>query len=575
MNNLWRKILIPAVFFVSAACSYKSDSKTVAREILSGKTLHGLEAGVACAHPEAARIGAEILAEGGNAVDASIAVQWALAVCYPNAGNIGGGGFMTARMSNGALYSLDFRETAPAAAGRDFYLEEDGSVSPGKSTDTHYAAGVPGTVRGLYAASDSLGTMNQARLIRPAVELAERGFPVTALQAELLNRFAEVFTERNPDGTAFTAAGGVWNEGDTLRQPALAATLKRIAENGAEEFYTGETAKMILRETDRRGTWFTPEDLAGYRPLWRSPLVCIQDSVRIIAPGPPSSGGVALCQMLEMGKQLRIDTLAHNSTAYIHRLTEIQRRVYADRAAYLGDPDFVHVPVKALLNPEYLSERTAGIDLIKATPSTAVREGVLPNESPETTHLSVIDAKGNAVSVTTTLNGNFGSKIIVSEAGFLLNNEMDDFSIKPGVPNMFGLTGGEANAVAPGKRMLSSMTPVIVEIHGKPFLAAGSPGGSTIITSVLQTVLNTVYFNMPIDEATAAGKFHSQWLPDRISFEKNRFYPEVLDSLRSAGHEIHFYPSLGRTDAVQVMPDGSITASGDPRADNTASGIKP
>lgn len=575
MNSILRKVLFPAAFFVFAACNSEPGYEEETGEILSGKTLHGLKAGVACAHPEAARIGAEILADGGNAVDASIAVQWALAVCYPNAGNIGGGGFMTARMSDGALYSLDFREMAPAAAHRDFYLEEDGSVSPGKSTDTHFAAGIPGTVRGLYAASDSLGTMDQARLIRPAAELAERGFPVTALQAELLNRFAEVFSERNPEEVPFLAPGGRWNTGDTLRQPALAATLIRIAEKGADEFYTGETAKMILRETDRRGPWFTAEDLESYRIVWRSPLVCTQDSVRIIAPGPPSSGGVALCQMLETAKLLRIDTLAHNSQAYIHRLTEIQRRVYADRAAYLGDADFVHVPVRALLNSEYLSGRAADINPLKATPSAAVREGILPTESTETTHLSVIDAEGNAVSVTTTLNGNFGSKIVVAEAGFLLNNEMDDFSIKPGVPNMFGLTGGEANAVAPGKRMLSSMTPLIVEVNGKPFLAAGSPGGSTIITSVLQTVLNTVYFGMPIDAATAAGKFHSQWLPDRISFEEGRFAQEVLDSLRMKGHEIHFYPTLGRTDAVQVMPDGSLTASGDPRADNTASGIRP
>lgn len=566
---------MPAVLFLFAACSSVPEEQSGNAEILTGKTLRGLEAGVACAHPEAARIGAMVLAEGGNAVDASIAMQWALAVCYPNAGNIGGGGFMTARMSDGRLYSLDFRETAPAAAHRDFYLEEDGSVTVGKSTDTQYAAGIPGTVRGLYAASDSLGTMPQAQLIRPAIELATRGFPLTALQAELLNRFADDFSARNPDGVPFLTPSGKWSAGDTLKQPALASTLKRIAAGGADEFYAGETAQMILRETDSRGAWFTPEDLANYRAVWRSPLTCVQDSVRIIAPGPPSSGGVALCQMLGMGRLLRIDTLPRNGAAYIHRLTEIQRLAYADRAAYLGDADFFDVPVKALTDPAYLSERAALIDLNKATPSSEVKGGVLLSESPETTHLSVIDAKGNAVSVTTTLNGNFGSKIVVAEAGFLLNNEMDDFSIKPGVPNMFGLTGGEANAVAPGKRMLSSMTPVIVEVNGNLYLAAGSPGGSTIITSVLQTVLNTVYFGMPTDEATASGKFHSQWLPDRISFEKGRFAPEVLDSLRELGHDIHFYPSLGRTDAVQVMPDGSITASGDPRADNTASGFKP
>lgn len=563
-----------AALCVSTACTTSIENNPAAVEIETAKTLTGLSAGVACAHPEAARIGARVLADGGNAVDAAVAMQWALAVCYPNAGNIGGGGFMVARNADGKAFTLDYRESAPAAAHRDFYLDAEGTVAEGKSTDTHYAAGVPGTVRGLFAARDSLGRLPMAELIAPAIALAEKGFPLTRLQAELLNKFRDTFEERNTAPLPFIPADNAWLEGDTLIQKALAATLRRIAEHGADEFYTGTTAEMTLRETDGRGAWFTPEDLAGYRAKWRAPQTCEFDSIRIISMGPPSSGGVALCQLTGLFDIAGADSFPHNAVEYIHRLAEMQRRVYADRAAYLGDPDFYKVPAAALTERSYLESRWLDFDPNAATPSAAVREGVLLAESPETTHLSVIDAEGNAVSVTTTLNGNFGSKIAVAEAGYLLNNEMDDFSVKPGLPNMFGLTGGEVNAVGPQKRMLSSMTPVIMEKHGALFLAAGSPGGSTIITSVLQTVLNTAVYEMPLEEAIAAPKFHSQWLPDRISFEKEGFPVEVTQALEEMGHEIHYLETLGRVDAVMAMPDGSVTAAGDPRADNTAGGYK-
>ena len=481
---------------------------------------------------------------------------------------------MVARKSSGEAYTLDFRESAPAAAHRDFYLDTAGNTVSGKSTDTHYAAGVPGTVRGLFAARDSLGSLPMSELMAPAIALAEYGFPLTQLQADLLNRFRETFEARNDAPLPFVSADGFWQKGDTLKQIVLASTLRRISENGADEFYSGTTAQMTLRETDGRGKWFTAEDLANYRVKWRTPQFCKFDSIRIISMGPPSSGGVALCQLMELYEIAEGDSLSHNSAEYIHRLVEMQRRVYADRAAHLGDPDFYDVPAEALVNREYLSTRWLDFNPNRATPSTDIKEGVLISESTETTHLSVIDEKGNAVSVTTTLNGNFGAKIAVAEAGFLLNNEMDDFSVKPGTPNMFGLIGGEANAVEPQKRMLSSMTPVIVEKNGALMMVAGSPGGSTIITSVLQTVLNTALFGMPIEEAIAAPKFHSQWLPDKVLFEKDRFPADVISKLESMGHRIEYIESLGRVDAVSALPDGSLTAAGDPRADNAAGGYK-
>lgn len=563
-----------AAICATTACNDLRESSPAEFEIQTAKTLTGLSAGVACAHPEAARIGARVLADGGNAIDAAVAIQWALAVCYPNAGNIGGGGFMVARSTDGQAFTLDYRESAPAAALRDFYLDEDGNAVEGKSTDTHYAAGVPGTVRGLFAAHDSLGRLPMNDLIASAITLAEKGFPLTAKQAELFNRFRKTFEDRNTTPPPFVPADSTWQLGDTIVQKNLASTLRRIAERGADEFYTGTTAEMTLREMDGRGAWFTAEDLANYRVKWRSPQTCEFDSIRIISMGPPSSGGVALCQLMGLFEIAGGDSLTHNSVAYIHHLTEMQRRVYADRATYLGDPDFYEVPAAGLTERAYLENRWLDFDPQAATPSSAVKEGNPIAESMETTHISVIDAEGNAVSVTTTLNGNFGSKIAVTEAGYLLNNEMDDFSVKPGFPNMFGLTGGEANAVGPQKRMLSSMTPVIVEKHGALMLVAGSPGGSTIITSVLQTVLNTAVFEMPLDEAIAAPKFHSQWLPDRITFEEDRFPADVTEALKLKGHNIHYYETLGRVDAVMAMPDGSVTAAGDPRADNAAGGYK-
>lgn len=559
---------------VSVSCKNEPPQSADAYKIKVNKCIDNVEAAVACAHPEAARIGAEILAKGGNAMDASIAIQWALAVCYPEAGNIGGGGLMVARMSDGSAYTLDFRESAPALAHRDYYLDESGAVVNGKSTTTHFASGIPGTVQGLFTAHERFGSMPMDSLISPAIGLAAKGFPLTAIQADNLNRHKTSFAERNRSATAFLNPERDWLTGDTLRQAELASTLERIRNNGVAEFYKGETAQMMLDEVSAEHIWFGAEDLSSYRAVWREPVQCVFDSVNVISVPPPSSGGIALCQLLDLFRLAQADTLAHNSAAYIHHLVEMERRVYADRSAHLGDPDHFDVPQKELLNSGYLERRWADFDPLKATPSALVSAGALVYESMETTHLSVVDKEGNAVSVTTTLNDIYGSKIVVTDAGFLLNNEMDDFSIKPGEANLYGLIGGEANAVGPRKRMLSSMTPTIVEVNGALFLVAGSPGGSTIITSVFQTVLNAVYHKIPLDEVISAAKFHSQWLPDHITIEADRFDSQTIDSLKQMGHSIAERSSLGRVDAILVLPNGKLNACGDNRSDNSAGAYK-
>lgn len=578
MGKIMTKYLLFTILFIctlSCAPGGKTSEASIPK-VQVDKCLTGLSAGVACAHPEAARVGAEVLAQGGNAVDASIAIQWTLAVCYPVAGNLGGGGFMVARMADGEATTLDFREMAPSKAHPDFYLDEEGEVVAGRSIETHFAAGVPGTVHGLFNAHKKWGRLDMAALIGPAIQMARKGFPLTEIQAQRFNDYRSDFTARNEHPIAFVRPDGqLWLEGDTLRQPELAATLERILQEGPAGFYGGETARLIEEEMALAGGWITKADLAAYASIWRDPMRCSFDSIAVIGMGPPSSGGLALCQLLQMYTDLRADTLAHNTVAYIHALVEMQRRVYADRAAYLGDPEFASVPIQGLLDREYLAGRMADFDPSQARPSAAIREGSPRFESPETTHLSVVDSDGNAVSVTTTINGAFGSKIVVRGAGFLLNNEMDDFSLKPGEPNMFGLIGGKANEVQAGKRMLSSMTPTIVEKNGQLHLVAGSPGGSTIITSVWQTVLNTCYHDMPLEEAIAVGKFHSQWLPDVVTVEAGRIDSTVLENLREMGHLIETRTSLGRIDALMVAGDGTLDACGDIRSDNAAGGIKP
>ena len=565
------RLIVIAIALLFAGETYSQEVET---KIKLGKSLNNLSAAVSCAHPEAAKIGAEILLKGGNAVDASIAMQWALAVCYPQAGNIGGGGFMVVRMNNGEVNTVDFRETAPSAATKNMYLNDEGNVEEGKSTDTHLAVGVPGSVRGLFESSEKYGVLNMRELITPAIILAQRGFPISEKQATLFNQYRPEFESRGPSDNPFVKSTGPWMEGDTLVQSILAATMKRISENGADEFYSGQTAQLIVDEMKSGGGIISLSDLKNYKVIWRKPIQSDYKNHTVYSMPPPSSGGIAVAQLLKMWENANTGNITHNSVEYIHLITEMERRVYADRSVYLGDPEFHAVPEKELLNKNYIEKRMEYFDPERATSSSEIKEGKIEfaPESSETTHLSVVDMEGNAVSVTTTLNGHYGSKILVAGGGFFLNNEMDDFSAKPGTPNMFGLVGGDANAIEPYKRMLSSMTPTIVEKDGELFLVAGSPGGSTIITSVFQTIMNTAVFGMSLEKAIAVPKFHSQWLPDVIMFEEGRFEPEIIEQLELMGHTITIVPTLGRVDAIMVNESRRLESCGDPRGDDAAAG---
>lgn len=534
------------------------------------------QAMVVSAHPLASEVGKEIMLKGGNAVDAAIATQLALAVVYPGAGNIGGGGFMVAKMANGEVASLDYREKAPLAGSKDMYLDEQGEVIERASTRGHLAAGVPGTVAGLFAAHQKYGRLDWATLVQPAIDLAANGWLLTEREAAKLNGNREAFLTYNTVVPEFFIAeeGTEWKAGDTVSIPDLAATLKRIQSDGKDGFYAGETAVLIVEEMQRGNGLITLEDLSAYEAKWRTPILGKYKSYEFISMPPPSSGGIALAQLFNAVEDYDLSSMSFHGVESMHLLAEVERRVYADRAKHLGDEDFYAVPKAELMNKAYMVNRMSDFDTNKATSSDAISAGdPAPYESDETTHLSVIDPEGNAVSVTTTLNGGMGSKVFVGGAGFLLNNEMDDFSIKPGTPNMFGLVGGEANAIAPGKRMLSSMTPTIVTKDDKVFMVVGTPGGSTIITSVFQTILNVVEWNMGMQEAVNAPRFHHQWLPDGISIERGEFQPEVRGELVEMGHRFFERSAIGRVDAILVLPDGRLEAGADPRGDDTAEGF--
>ena len=530
---------------------------------------------VSSAHPLASKVGIDILKKGGNAFDAAIAVHFALAVVYPQAGNLGGGGFAVYRLENGQTGSLDFREKAPNMSSRDMYLinkEGDLVVDGNKSRIGHLASGVPGSVDGMLKLYEKFSTKNWGELISPSINYAENGFKITKKQSRGLNNVRESFDKVNNKPIAFLKESN-WEEGDLLIQKDLAKTLNRIKDDKRDGFYSGITADLIVKEMNRGSGIITHEDLKNYSSLWRDPIIGNYKGHKIISMGPPSSGGIALLQLLHGADQHNTSNYEHNSINYINLLTEIESRVYADRATYLGDDDFYDVPKSSLLDKNYLNSKFNTINKDIKTKSSDIKSGnIILNESEETTHFSIVDSFGNAVSVTTTINSSFGSKVVVDGAGFLLNNEMDDFSIKPGFPNMFGLVGGEANAIKPNKRMLSSMTPTIVEKNDKLFMVLGTPGGSTIITSVFQTILNVIDYNMGMQEAVDSKKFHHQWLPDVLVVEEETLSDELSNKLTQIGHKIVKRSSLGRMDCILIKEDGSLEGGADKRGDNIALG---
>ncbi|WP_282630108.1 gamma-glutamyltransferase [Empedobacter sedimenti] len=527
---------------------------------------------VVTAHPEASKVGVEILKKGGNAIDASIAVQFALAVVYPNAGNIGGGGFLVYRDAKGKTDALDYREKAPLKASEDMYWDKNGNAITDLSLYGQFAAGVPGTVDGMVKAHEKYGKLNWKELVQPAINLAQKGFKITKQQASELTNKHNDFVKYNQKINALTSKSS-WKEGDLLIQKDLANTLKLIQQKGRAGFYEGKTADLIVKEMKSGNGIISHEDLKEYQSVWRTPVSGNYKGLKVISMPPPSSGGIALVSLFQSIEDYPINKWGFQADSTIQVMVEAERRVYADRAEHLGDPDFIKVPQKQLLDKSYNVNRMKDFSFDKATPSSAIKAGeMIGKESMETTHYVIVDKDGNAASVTTTLNNSYGSLVVVEGAGFLLNDEMDDFSVKPGTPNLYGLVGGKANAIEPSKRMLSSMTPSILEKDGKLFMVVGTPGGSTIITSVFQAILNVVDFGMTMQEAVAAPRFHHQWLPDQIDYEPNAISENVRETLKQKGYKLKERKPYGRVEGILVNKDGTYQAGADPRGDDKAVG---
>ena len=526
---------------------------------------------VVSARQEASKIGVEVLKKGGNAFDAMVATELALAVSYPSAGNIGGGGFMVFRKSDGTTGALDYRERAPINSTSDMYLDENNNIIEGLSMIGGLAVGVPGTIAGVFEAHEKYGSLDIDELINPVIDLARNGVIVTENQKNRINENRKYFQLANKSKILFD---NDFKTNDTIKYPNLASTLEKIMINGRDEFYKGKTAKKLVEFIQNNGGIISMQDLEAYEPVWRDPIIFNYEGLKIISMSPPSSGGICINQIMKMIEPYDLVNYGHNSSDYIKLLVEAERRSFADRSHFLGDPDFIKIPVKKLTNKEYLVSRMNDFSFNQPTDSNNIGYGdIQVIESDETTHYSIVDQYGNALAVTTTLNGTFGSKLYSNELGFFLNNEMDDFSSKPGYPNMYGLIGGEANKIEPKKRMLSSMTPTIVEKNGELYMTLGTPGGSTIITSVVQTILNVHEFNMTMQEAVNSPRFHHQWKPDSIRIESDYFNNKVKDELLKSGYRLTDKGSIGRVDGILVKKGKTLEGGADKRGDDTAVGF--
>ncbi|MBT5402002.1 MAG: gamma-glutamyltransferase [Crocinitomicaceae bacterium] len=562
--------LLPAMLFIIPlyliSCALENNQSTSASELPT----KGM---VVSAHPVASKIGYEILKNGGNAFDAAVGVQFALAVVYPRAGNIAGGGFAVFRESDGNCGTLDFREKAPNMAKRDMYLDDSSNVIEELSSFGHLSVGVPGTVDGMCRLHNKLGHLSFNEVIQPAINIARNGFILTEKEAKKLNAYQLAFIQANSEKIPFIR-NSPWMEGDSIFLPKLAETLIAIRDRGREGFYDGKVSNSIIGQIEKGKGIITKKDLADYKSVWREPITGMYKGYKVITMSPPSSGGIALMQLLRGTCNYDIEGMGHNTSESIHVMTELERRVYADRATHLGDPEFVSVPIKMLLDSNYIASRNSSISLQNATSSDSIREGYVERiESMETTHFSIVDKNNNAIAITTTLNGNFGSKVFVKNGGFFLNNEMDDFSAKPNVPNQYGLVGAEANAIEPGKRMLSSMTPTIIEKDNRLFMVVGTPGGATIITSVYQSIINVIDHKMSIQEAINAKKVHHQWQPNLITYEENGLDSVAIKKLTKMGHTLKSTSSIGRVDAILVDENNKFHGAADPRGDDVAVGF--